>query len=1098
MISLTINDKKIEIEEGLTLLKAAEKAGVRIPTLCSHKALSPYGACRLCLVEISKNGGPPEIQASCTYPALEGLVVKTDSERVIKTRRIVIELLLARCPDSEEIKNLAKELGVEKSRIKPKNKDCTLCGLCVRMCEERMGKATISFTGRGPRREVTSPFGKPSDVCQACGACDFICPTGKIKLAEVSKNNPRPIPFEHNMGLNSRPAVYIPYPQAIPNKAAIDSRYCVHILRDECGICKEFCEAEAIDYNQKEEKLDLEVGSIIFSPGYDLFDAGSKLEYGYSNYSNVINALEFERILSASGPYEGKILRPSDKIPPKKIAFIQCVGSRDTERDYCSSICCMYATKEAIIAKEHAGEDLECHIFFMDLRAFGKGFDAYYERAKELGVKYIRCRPSSVEEIAETKNLKINYVTDEGKRLTEQYDLVVLSVGMQPPELAKKLNSKFGIKLNEHGFCWTDTFKPVESSKEGIFVCGPFTEPKDIPETVTQASGAASKVLSLLSEARGTLIKDKEYPPEKDVTGQDPRIGVFICHCGTNIASVVDVSQVVEYAKTLPDVVYAEDNLYTCSNDTQERIKDLIKEQNLNRVVVASCTPRTHEPLFRNTVREAGLNPYLFEMANIRDQCSWVHMHEPEKATQKSKDLVRMAVSKVRLLEPLQRRKVSVNHSALVIGGGLSGMSAALEIAEQGYDVYLVEKEKQLGGNLRRIYFLLSGEEPQKQLASLIKRVKENNKIHLYTDTKILNIEGFFGNFKTTIETGNAKHKSGSGSKKKEINHGVVIVATGAREYKPTEYLYGEDEKVITQLELEKWLAVSPEQKETGIDTQSLKTVVMIQCVGSRDDERPYCSRVCCSEAVKNAIKIKEINPRTNVFILYRDIRTYGFRESYYSKARQMGVIFIRYEDDKKPEVVKRNGILNVSLVDPILNMPVTINTDLLVLSAATIPHPENKDLAQMLKISLDQNNFFLEAHMKLRPIDFATEGVFLCGLAHSAKSIEESIIQACGAAARASTILSKETIELEANISQVIDENCDGCAYCIDPCPYNAITLIEYMKDGAIKKTVEVDESACKGCGVCQATCPKKGIFVRGFKLEQISAMVNAALEVS
>jgi len=1098
MISLTINDKKIEIEEGLTLLKAADKAGIKIPTLCSHKALSPYGACRLCLVEISKNGGPPEIQASCTYPALEGLVVQTDSERVIKTRKIMIELLMARCPDSEEIKNLARELGVEKTRIKLKNKDCTLCGLCVMMCEERMGRAAISFSGRGPRREVTSPFGKPSDVCQACGACDFICPTGKIRLPEVSKNEPHPIPFEHNMGLNSRPAVYIPYPQAIPNKATIDDRYCVHMLRDECEICKEFCEADAIDYDQKEEKIDLKVGSVIFSPGYDIFNAGEKLEYGYLNYPNVVTALEFERILSTSGPYEGKVLRPSDKLAPKRIAFIQCVGSRDTERDYCSSICCMYATKEAIIAKEHAGKDLECDIFFMDLRAFGKGFDAYYERAKELGVKYIRCRPSSVEEIQNTKNLKINYVTDDGKRLTGKYDLVVLSVGIQPPELAKKLNSKFGIKLNEHGFCWTDTFRPVESSKEGIFVCGPFTEPKDIPETVTQAGGAASKVLSLLSEARGTLIKAKEYPPEKDVTGQSPRIGVFICHCGSNIAGVVNVPEVVEYAKTLPDVVYAENNLYTCSNDTQERIKDLIKEHNLNRVVVASCTPRTHEPLFRNTVREARLNSYLFEMANIRDQCSWVHMHEPEKATQKSKDLVRMAVSKVRLLEPLQRRKVSVNHSALVIGGGLSGISAAMEIAEQGYEVYLVEKEKQLGGNLRRIHFLLNGEKPQKQMAFLIERVKGNDKIHLYTDTKILNIEGFFGNFKTTIETGSAKQKTGSGSKKIEINHGVVIVATGAREYKPTEYLYGEDEKVMTQLELEKWLAASSEHKETGIDTRALKTVVMIQCVGSRDDERPYCSRVCCSEAVKNAIKIKEINPRANVFVLYRDMRTYGFRESYYTKARQMGVIFIRYEKDKKPEVAKQNGVLKVSLVDPILGMPVTINTNLLVLSAATIPHPKNKDLAQMLKIPLDQDNFFLEAHMKLRPVDFATEGVFLCGLAHSAKSIEESITQACGAAARASTILSKETIELEANISQVIDENCDGCAYCIDPCPYNAITLIEYMKDGAIKKTVEVDESACKGCGVCQATCPKIGIFVRGFKLEQISAMVNAALEVS
>lgn len=1083
MISLTINNEKIKVEEGLTVLEAAEKTGIKIPTLCSHKALSPYGACRLCLVELSWGGDYSQIQASCTYPATEGLIVKTDSERVIKARKMVIELLMARCPDSEEIKNVAAELGVAETRIKLKSSDCTLCGLCVRMCEERMGRAAISFSGRGPTREVTSPFGEPSDICQTCGACDFICPTGKIQLPKVSKNQSRPIPFEHNMGLNSRPAVYIPYPQAIPNKATIDSRYCVHMQSDECGVCKELCEAGAIDYEQKEEKLDLDVGSVIFSPGYDVFNAGEKLEYGYLNYPNVVTAIEFERILSTSGPYEGKVLRPSDKTKPKRIAFIQCVGSRDTERDYCSSICCMYATKEAIIAKEHAGKDLECHVFYMDLRAFGKGFDAYYERAKEIGVKYIRCRPSSVEEIQETKNLKINYVTDEGKILAEEYDLVVLSIGMQPPELARKLNSEFGIKLNEHGFCWTDPFRPVESSREGVYVCGPFTEPKDIPETVTQASGAASKVLSLLSNARGTLIKEKEYPPEKDVTGQEPRIGIFICHCGSNIAGVVDVPEVVEYAKTLPGVVYAENNLYTCSNDTQEKIKEIIKEHNLNRVIVASCTPRTHEPLFQNTVREAGLNSYLFEMANIRDQCSWVHMNEPEKATKKSKDLVRMAVSKVSLLEPLQRRKVNVNHNALVIGGGLSGMTAAQEIANQGYEVYLVEKKKQLGGNLRRIHFLIDGRNPKEELDSLIENVKNNKKIHIYTNAKILNIDGFFGNFKTTIETG---------GKKTDIAHGVVIIATGAKEYKPTEYLYGEDERVMTQLELEDKLS------KKGIDLKKLKNIVMIQCVGSRDDERPYCSRVCCSEAVKNAIKIKEINPRAKVFILYRDIRTYGFRESYYSKAREMGVIFIRYEDDKKPEVTKQDNVLNVSLPDPILNRQVAINTDLLVLSAATIPHPENKDIGQLLKISMGQDNFFLEAHMKLRPVDFATEGVFLCGLAHAAKSIEESISQACGAAARASTILSKDTIDLGANISEVLDENCDGCAYCIDPCPYNAITLIEYMKDDAVKKIVEVDESACKGCGVCQATCPKKGVFVRGFKLEQISAAVNAALEVS
>jgi heterodisulfide reductase subunit A len=595
-----------------------------------------------------------------------------------------------------------------------------------------------------------------------------------------------------------------------------------------------------------------------------------------------------------------------------------------------------------------------------------------------------------------------------------------------------------------------------------------------------QSSGAASKALSLLSDVRGSLIKPMEYPPEIDVTGEDPRIGIFICHCGTNIGGVVDVPGIVEYSKTLPNVVYAEDNLYTCSNDTQEKIKEKIKEHKLNRVIVSSCSPRTHEPLFRNTIREAGLNPYLFEMANIRDQCSWVHMHEHEKATLKSKDLVRMAVAKARLIEPLEKGSVSVEKSALVIGGGLSGMTAALEIAGQGFEVFLIEKEKDLGGNLRRIHYLLNDEKPQDKLKDLIDAVNNHEKIRLFTGTKIEDIDGSIGNFKTKITIG---------GKTEEFKHGVVVVATGAGEYKPKEYLYGENEKVITQLELE--------EKISGPEFSKPKSVVMIQCVGSRDEDRPYCSRICCSDAVKNALKIKEVSPDTDVYILYRDIRTYGFKESYYTEARDKGVIFIRYEDDKKPEVSAKGKNLEVKVYDPIMKMPVIISSDLLVLSAGIVADEENnKEVAQFLKVPLNQDKFFLEAHMKLRPIDFATEGVFLCGLAHSPKSVDESITQALGAAARASTILSKDEIDLEANVSFVVDKNCDGCAYCIDPCPFNSLTLIEYMKDGAIKKTVEVNESICKGCGVCMATCPKLGIYVKGFKLEQIGAQIEAALQ--
>ena len=1086
MVKLTINGNTKEFPEGKTLLECIESTGLKVPTLCHHKALLPYGACRLCLVEVTQ-GTRKSIQASCTYPALEGLEVRTDTEEVIKTRKVMAELLMARCPESKAIKEIAAELGVTETRIAKKNDDCFLCGLCVRVCQSRMGINAISFSGRGSKRTVGPPFDALSDVCQTCGACVSICPTERIKLDQVSKHVAVPILDEYNEGLIQRSVAYISYPQAVPNKAAIDDRYCAHLLKGTCEICKEFCEADAIDHEQKETKIDLNVGAVILAPGFEMFDARIKEELGYDRYPNVVTSIEFERILSTTGPYLGEVLRPSDQSHPKRVGFIQCVGSRDCERDYCSSVCCMYATKEAIIAKEHAGKDLECDIFFMDMRAYSKGFDEYYQQGKALGINYIRCRPPSIREIPATKNLLVEYLDKEDKKISREYDMVVLSVGMLPPQTAIDLADKFDIQLNEFNFCQTSMFKPVESSREGVYVAGPFTEPKDIPETIMQASGASSKVLSLLKDEKGSLITKKEFPPELDVSGQDPRIGVFVCHCGSNIAGVVNVPDVVEYAKTLPNVVFADNNLYTCSNDTQEIIKEIIKEHDLNRVVVASCTPRTHEPLFRNTIREAGLNPYLFEMANIRDQCSWVHMAEPEKATVKSRDLVRMAVAKARLLEPLQKRYVPIIKSALVIGGGAAGMSAALELSGQGYDVYLVEREKELGGNLRNIRYMLDQDDPQQELNALMEKVESAEKIHLYTEAQIENIDGSVGKFKTTITTN---------GKKAEFEHGVVIVATGAKEYRPVEYMYGQNEKVLTQIELEERLATGGKWSVPS-NNGFPKNVVMIQCVGSRDEERPYCSRICCSEAVKNALKIKELSPQTNIYVLYRDVRTYGFREKYYSEARKKNVLFIRYDEDKKPAVSQNGQGLKVEFFDESLKKAVEIPADLVVLSAGIVADQGNEKVAQFLKVPLNQDKFFLEAHMKLRPVDFATDGVFLCGLAHSAKAVNESIIQAQATASRAATILSKDSIELEATISEVVDENCDGCAYCVEPCPYQAITLIEYMSKGSVKKTVQVNETACKGCGCCMATCPKKGIHVKGFTLEQLAAQVNAALGV-
>jgi len=1085
MNTLVIDGRELQVEEGTTLLQAAKRAGIRVPTLCHHPALSEYGACRLCLVEVKSAKRGPSLQASCAYPALDGLTVSTGTERVLRARRIVAELLLARCPDSEAIRRIAAEQGVEASRFTPKHDDCIACGLCVRMCQERMGRAAIGFSGRGPRKKLEPPFGKHNPVCWACGACDHVCPVGKKVSRLTTGRAPIPVPNAYNMGLDSRAAIYIPYPQAIPNKAAIDSSACLHLTQEVCGVCREVCEAKAIDFEQREREIELEVGAVILAPGYESFDARIRGELGYGRYPNVVSALEFERIMSASGPFSGQVCRPSDRAKPRRVAFIQCVGSRDAEHDYCSSVCCMYATKEAIIAKEHAGAELECHVYFMDLRAFGKGFEEYYLRAQELGVKYIRSRPTRIDEKPGSHDLVVTYLSEEERKTAQEYDLVVLSAGIQPPLGARELAGKLGIELNGDGFCRTSTFEPLDASRPGIFVAGPFTEPKDIPETVMQASGAAAKALALLRDARGSLVHPREYPPEIDFGGQAPRIGVFVCHCGTNIAGVVGIQEVVEYARKLPDVVFAENNLYTCSNDTQERIKQKIGEHRLNRVMVASCTPRTHEPLFRNTLREAGLNPYFFEMANIRDQCSWVHMHEPAKATRKAKDLVRIAIAKVRLSEPLHARPVAVAKSALVLGGGVAGMTAALSLADQGYPVDLVERQPELGGNLRRLHTLLGGADPRQECSKLVERVERSQRIRVHAGAEIERVEGSVGAFRSHLRTAAGPE---------EIAHGVAVIATGAEEHRPTEYLYGLDPGVMTQRELEQRLAApggSPGARPPG-------TVVMIQCVGSREPEHPYCSRICCAEAVKNALRIKEVWPRTAVYVLYRDIRTYGFKEKYYTAARRQGVMFARYDLDRKPEVARDGSALRVTVYDQTLRLSIEIRADALVLSAGVRPLPDAKRVAQLFKVPLNKDAFFLEAHLKLRPVDFATEGVFLAGLAHSPKTIEESIIQAQAAAARAASVLSQEAIETEAVVSEVVDAACDGCAYCVDTCPYHAITLLEYAFGGAVKKIVETDEMACKGCGCCQATCPKDAIFVRGFKLKQIAAQVGAALEVA
>ncbi len=895
------------------------------------------------------------------------------------------------------------------------------------------------------------------DKCTGCGSCAEECP---VKVDDA-----------FNQGLGKRKAIYKLYAQAYPNAYAIDKGKCLKVKKPKaCGKCLEACQAGAIDHNMQDETIELEIGSVILMPGFEAFNAGNLSYYGYGRIANVLTSLEFERILSASGPFGGHLIRPSDHKEPQKVAWIQCVGSRNCriENGYCSSVCCMYAIKEAVIAKEHTPYELDTAIFFMDMRTYGKEFEKYYDRARnDHGVRFVRSRVYEVTEATDgSGNVKIRYANEDGSITEEEFDMVVLSIGLEPHKEIVEMAKKLGIELNKFNFAEPASFTGVGTNKPGIYVAGAFSGPRDIPETVMQASAAAGDSAAILAEARGTLVKKKEYPAERDVTGEIVRTGVFICHCGINIGSVVKVPEVVEYAKTLPSVVFADEKMYACSQDTAGQIKEAIEKYSLNRVVVASCSPRTHEPMFQETLKEAGLNASLYEMANIRDQCSWVHQNEPEKATAKAKDLVKMAVYKAALLEPVQPVSLGMNHDALVIGGGISGMNAALNMAKQGYKVSLVEKSDKLGGIANRIRFGMKGEDVQAYVADLVAQVNANPLINVYTGVEIAEVHGFVGNFVTKLSIGT------------EIQHGVTIIATGGEEYKPAEYLYGQNEKVKTLLELEADIA---EGKLAGANN-----VVFIQCVGSRDDERPYCSRICCTKSVKQALKIKEANPAANVYILYRDIRTYGFYEDMYTEARRKGVVFVRYSTDAKPVVEAAGDKVKVTVTDHVLGVPIIIEADVVGLAAAVVP-AENNKLSQFFKVPLNQEGFFLEAHLKLRPVDFGTDGVFMCGLAHGPKNLEENVAQAKAAVARACTVLAKESIDVEGKCAVVNKKKCVGCGVCEDVCPAKAVAV------DAAEKVAMVNEALCKGCGACASSCRCGALNVKGCTNEQIMAMIGA-----
>ncbi|MCP4338591.1 MAG: CoB--CoM heterodisulfide reductase iron-sulfur subunit A family protein [Desulfobulbaceae bacterium] len=947
--------------------------------------------------------------------------------------------------------------------------DCAMCMISPRMVESsrhpniKMHTMATVASVSGHEGNFTATIEQKAryvdpERCTGCGDCEPKCP---VKVFNV-----------FNQGLDKRKAVYALFPQAVPNTRAIDPAHCLYLTKNVCRKCEKVCEADAINFEDKDTMIDVQVGSIILTPGLKTYQPEIRQEFGYGKLQNVVTSLQFERLLSASGPCSGTVARPSDGGHPKRLAWIQCVGSRNGHNGnpWCSSVCCMYAAKQSIIANEHDNE-VQSTIYYMELRAFGKDFDKYIEKAKnDAGVIYKRAMVAEIVEDPETKNLLIHSVDDDGKLVKEEFDMVILSIGFEPREDAAEFSKIFGIATDEYGFAQTSKLQPVETSRKGVYVAGTYQGPKDIPETVIQASGAAAGAMALLGDRRGTEVEEVILPDEVDIEGEEPKIGVIVCHCGTNIAGTVDVHKVAEVAANEPGVAHSETIIYACAPDGQQKIRDLIKEKGLNRVVVASCTPRTHAPLFQDTIREVGLNKFLFELADIREQCSWCHMHDNENATSKAIEIVNMNIAKTRRLVPVTTSSVGVNHTALVVGGGIAGMTASLSLTAQGYGVHLVERSDALGGLLRNVRANLEGDDVQTFLADVIQKVENNSAITLHMGTFVEKVDGFVGNFETTF------------ANEENIAHGALLIASGGEEYSPVEYDYAESDKIITQRELENLLADKGPEDD--------KCYVMVQCVGSREEPSNYCSRICCQDALKNSIAIKEKAPEAQVVVIYRDMRAYGLKEDYYRRARDLGVLFFLYTPDEKPQVEIAGDKVKVTLAGKVLGREMAIDADYLVLSTGLRPQADCDDFAKKFKLTCNIDGFLLEAHVKLRPVDFPSEGFFLAGLAHAPKNLEETISQSLAAAGRVGALLSNDSLSVSGVISKHNRDICMSCLACVKKCPFGAPFIDE---DGRVSH----NEVKCTGCGICAGVCPAKAYQVNYFRDDQLLAMIDSVTEI-
>jgi heterodisulfide reductase subunit A2 len=905
--------------------------------------------------------------------------------------------------------------------------------------------------------------------CIGCGYCAEVCP---VEL---------PDPYQQSM--TTRKAAYKVAARAAPDAYVIErGSYC-----DACGKCVEVCPSRAINLDDHPHLVSVQVGAIVLALGFHVYDPSELGELGYRRFPNVLHAMEYERLASRSGPTEGVIKRPSDHQPPRSIAWLQCIGSRDQEHPYCSSICCMYATKEAILAKQRLGKDVKCQIFLMDERAFNKEYGTYFERARQQhDIGYHRCRVSEVHEDPLTHDLILNYADPGGALHQERFDIVVLATGLEPPTSAEHFTHLLDLELNEFGFCETDKFTPLQTSHSGVFVCGAFSSPKEISETILDASGAAMEAMRLLNNRLNTYPYSREYPfltrndlpPERDVSQQPSRIGLFACRCGGFISDEIDLEALLESSRAWPEVVHRQLQDFSCFPENLLQLQRQIEEQDLNRVVIAACSNRTHDSLFQRTVRKAGLNPYLVELVNLREQCSQVHLWQPKLANRKAQELVRVAVERVRLAQPVYKKRHKCRPSALVIGGGLSGMTAALSIADSGYSVHLVERSEVLGGNLQNMYYVAEGYNPRRLGRDLINRVRAHPRITTLTRTELTHFEGHIGFFRSALRT----LRPDGASLATQIEHGVTIVATGGSETLDHPWLSLPG--VLTQRQLEEKIIHAPKE------VASLKDVVMIQCV-QPEGIPDYCSRVCCTNAMKNAIRLKLFNPNCRVTVLYKNIVTYGFREEYYTEARRLGVAFVRYTSDQPPEVLQVGAHLKVRLPDLSLDRWLELPADLVTLSMSIVPATGAAALAEMLRVPLSSEGYFEEAQMKLRPMDFMREGIFLAGMAHYPKFIEESISHAQAAAARAVTLLSQsEALYLGGVVAVVDPQKCVGCLTCTRTCPFGIPQVIQESGRagiGGLGGAAFIDTALCQGCGTCTGECPANAIQLVNYTDEQI-----------